>query len=377
MRKKTEKNKRRPTSSRRLRQLRLLILIGMVAGAAFYWKPLVSIVQAWLPVKSVPAAGLVLPAQEGAVTSRKGTVYTVTGQALKALKPDGTVIWERNMPHAGTAVLPSYDGVFVKPDVPGKLLRYTSLGKLMAEIPVPGPYTHVYESVNGILFEERSLQQYTWVDSSGGLLGSQQIPGEHIIKTAVDPDSGDTVIATLKTDGGTLESALHRFDSHGRLTGARTFRNAVLLNMQFVGTRLIVVLDDRLISLNEQMKDHWVVQEPAIYQAVSFGSAHFWVNRVQTGLEGNQVLQCYSLEGKVLFTVPFKDRLTLLAAGENNQVAAVSGQRVQIFSGKGVLDSEFQLVKVPEKILWLNDKRLLIFYGDSVSIENSDKRMGP
>lgn len=373
MGKKTVKTKRR--SSKKLRQFRLLILICLIVGGFYYWRPLTAAVQGWLPAKESQVAATALPAEDTAIAVRKGTVYTVAGRSLKALKPDGSVLWERSLSQAAGTVMPSYDGVFVIPEDPQKLLRYSSLGKLLGETTAPGPYSHVYESVNGILFEERSLRQYMWTDGSGNLLGTQQIPDEHIIKTTVDPESGDTVIATLKTDGGTLESALHRFDSHGRLTGARTFRDAVLLNMQFTASGLVVVLDDRIISLNQQMKDNWSVREPASYEAVSFGSAYFWVDRIQTGAEGSQALQCYNQDGKVLFSLPFKDPLTLLAAGEGDYVAVVSGQRLQVYSGKGTLNSEIQLVKVPEKMIWLNQKHLLIFYGDSVSIENIDKRI--
>lgn len=372
MSKKPMKTKRR--SSRGWRKFRLLLLILLAAGAVYYWKPLTAAFQARMPVAGTPAAALTLPQEETAVTARKGTVYTVNGLSLKALKPAGSLLWERSLPAPGVAVMPSYDGVFVKSQDQDTLLRYSSLGKLMGEITAPGPYTHVYETVNGIIFEERTLRQYTWTEGSGKIRGTQQIPDEHIIKTAVDPDSGDTVIATLKTDGGTLESALHRYDSSGRLTGARTFRDAVLLHMQFTQSQLVVVLDDRMISLDAQMKDHWIVQEPARYQAVSFGAETFWVDRVQTGFQETQVLQCYNQEGKVLFSLPMKDRITLLTAGDKDQVAVVFGQRLQVYSGKGVMNGEMQLPKAPEKMIWLSQKHLLIFYGDSVSIENIDKR---
>ncbi len=375
MSKHAKKTKRR--SSRKLRQMRLLILICLTAGMLYYWGPITAAVQVWIPAGKQDAArsaALGLPAQETEVTVQKGTIFMLADHALKALKSDRSLLWSKELKDPAQSVIPSYDGVFVQSEDAEKLLRYSFLGKLMGEVPVPGPFSQVYESVNGILFENRSLRQYTWTDSSGKVLGTQVVQEEHILKTTVDTDSGDTVVATLKTDGGTLESTLHRFDSSGRLTGARTFRDAVLLNMQFMNSRLIVVLDDRMISLDQQMKDHWVVREPARYQAVSYGPENFWVDRVQTGAQDNQVLQCYNQDGKVLFSLPFKGELTLMAAGEGHQVAAVSGQRLQIYSEKGILNSEIQLTKVPEKIVWLNAKHLLIFYGDSVSTESIDKR---
>lgn len=374
--KRSEKLKRR--SSRKLRQLRLLFLICIVAGTVFYRIPLSDAVQGFLPSgkpETAAASGTqVLPAQEAAVTARKGTVYTVGGRSLKALKANGALLWAKTLEAPGAAVLPSYDGVFVRPESANILLRYSALGKYMNEVPVPENFSHVYESVNGILFEDRQLRQYTWTDIKGKVLGTQLIPEAHILKTAVDPETGDTVIATLKSDGGTLESALHRFDASGRLTGARTFRDAVLLHMQFMESQLVVVLDDRIINLDQQMKDRWMVREPARYQAVSFGTEHFWVDRIQTGFQEVQTLQCYNKEGKALFSLPFKDPLTLLEAGEGRQVAVVSGQHVQIYSEKGILNAEIQLAKVPHRIQWLNEKYLLIYYGDAIGIENINKR---
>lgn len=372
--KRTEKKKNR--GSRKLRQLRLLVLIGLLAGVVFYWTPLIGIFQGLLPsgrTAAVNNPAVILSAQEAATAVRKGIVYTMTGKTLKAIKPEDSVLWEKNTELASASVLPSYDGVFVVPPEKDRLYRYSTLGKLMNEVPVPGPFTHIYESVSGILFEDRPMNQYTWTDISGKVLGSQQVAEEHILKTAMDSETGDTIIATLKTDGGTLESALHRYDSNGRLMGARTFKDSVLLNMQFIQSQLVVILDDRMISLDSQMKDHWIVREPARYQAVSFGSDKFWVERVQTGFKETQVLQCYSKEGKALLSLPFDRDITLLSAGDGNQVAVGTGQKIQVYSEKGNLTAEMQLAKVPQKILWLDGKHLLIFYGDSVSIMSVGK----
>lgn len=366
------KAKRR--TSRRWRQFRLLLLVVMAAGIFYYWKPWMPFIQMRLPAAVMPAPAQALPSEKDAVTARKGTVYTVNGLALKALKTDGSVLWERKLSKPAAGVIPSYDGVIAMSADRKSLLKYSALGKLMGEVPAAGPYTGIYESAVGLLFEERNLRQYTWTDSAGNVLGTQQIPDEHLIKIAVDPESGDTVIATLKTDEGMLESALHRFDGSGRLTGARTFRDAVLVHMQFSGSQLVVVLDDRMISLDEQMKDRWTVQEPARYQAVGFGTETFWVVRAQAGIAEAQVLQCYNQDGKVLFSLPVNDRMSLLAIGEKEQAAVVTGQRLQVFTGKGVSNGELQLPKVPEKIVWLTQKQLLIFYGDSVSIESIDTR---
>lgn len=376
MSKHREKLKRRFSS--KLRQLRLLLLICLAAGTLFYWEPMVSVIQGQISAgKSIPAnraAALALPIRDNSVAIRKGIVFIVKDRSLKALKADGSLFWEKELKEPAESVIPSYDGVFVKPAKAGSLIKYSSMGKFICDVAAPSSFTHLYESINGILFENRSLRHYTWTDGVGRILGTQLIPEEYILKTTVDPESGDTVIATLKTEGGTLESALQRYDSSGRLTGARTIRDAVLLNMQFIKSQLIVVLDDRMISLNEQMKDRWIVREPVRYQAVSFGSEHFWVDRTQAGFQETQILQCYNPDGKVIFSLPFKDRLTLLEAGIGEQVAVVSGQKVQIYSEKGILNSEIQLTKVPEKIQWLNAKQLLIFYGDSIGIENTDKR---
>lgn len=376
MKRPPKKQKRR--SSRRQRQFRLLLLICMAAVIAFYHKPIINSVKSLFPAENQAALSLsstvTLPAKKSAVTARKGIVYVLTDKSIKALKSNSSVLWEKELENAASSVIPSYDGVFVVQSDGSKLIRYSPLGKLTGEIPVPGPFSHVHESVNGILFEDRETCQYTWTDVYGKILGNQLIQEDHILKTEVDPDSGDTVIATLKSDGSTLESALHRYDSSGRLTGARTFRDGVLLNMRFDGSQLIVVLDDRIISLDQQMKDHWTVREPARYEAVSFGQEHLWVERIQTGVQEAKVLQCYNQDGKAIFSLPVKGSLTLLEAGEGNQVAVVLGQLIQIYSEKGILNSEIQLAKVPDKIIWLNSKHLLIYFGDSVSIENIDKR---
>ncbi len=370
---KNSPGKRKHKTTKRFRQIRLLVLLIFAAGLAFYRTPLLEAVRVGIPPKtssaSTPAALLSIPALEGSAAVRNGTVYLLQRKALKALKADGSLIWEKALTEPALSVIPSYDGIFVKSQK-GPLLRYSSLGKFMNEITVPGSFGNVYESAKGILFEDRALRQYFWTDVAGKLLGTQQLAEEQILKTAVDPESGDAVIATLKADGATLESALHRFDANGRLIGARTFRDAVVLDMEFMESRLVVILDDRLISLDAQMEDHWLVKEPVKYQGASFGKKSFWINRVQD----DQMLQCYSVEGKVLISLPFKEPMTLMEAGEGNQVAVVSGQRVQVYSEKGDQLSDLTLAKVPQRLFWLSDKHLLIFYGDSASIENIGTR---
>lgn len=370
--KRPEKKKRQ--SGRRWRQLRLLLLIGMAAGMFFFHTPLIKTVQGWLPnhapEASQTSAGFEIPAKEGLSAVRKGTLYIVNGKRLKALNPGGELLWQKELKETAASVMPSYDGVFVRTEKGDRILRYSSLGKLMSEVPVPGPFTVVHESAKGILFEDRESRQYFWTDVSGKLLGTQPLQEEQILKTVVDPESGDAAIATLKADGATLESALQRYDANGRLVGARTFKDAVLLDMAFMDSQLVVILDDRIISLDQQMEDHWLVKEPARYQGSSFGEKFFWINRAQE----DQTLQCYSRDGKVMISLPFKDRITLMAAGEDNQVAVVSGQRVRVYSQNGDLKSDMTLHKVPQKIYWLSARQLLVFYGDAAGIETIGAR---
>lgn len=368
--KKRHADKKQQQTSRRLRQFRLFLLIGIVAGIIVYRNPLIGFVEAWIPVDatkaSVPTAGVIIPSEEELSTVRKGVLYLLNGKQLSAVKADGSLLWKKELKEPVVSVMPSYDGVFVKTEKSNKLLRYSSIGKMMSEISVPGSFTVLYETSKGILFEDRELRQYIWTDVSGGVLGTQQLPEEQILKTVVDPESGDAAIGTLKADGATLESALQRYDASGRLIGARTFKDAVLLDMQFLDSQLVVVLDDRIISLDQQMEDHWLVKEPARYQGSSFGDKCFWINRVQE----DQILQCYNKDGKVMTSLPLKETMTLMETGSENQVAVVTGQRVRVYSENGDLKSDMTLHKVPLKVHWLSSKQLLIFYGDSAGIEN-------
>lgn len=366
--------KQRKQASKRMRQLRLLLLIGLAAGILYYRVPLISVVQGWLPANvsraSTPAAGMTIPPQEKLSAVRKGTLYLLNGKGLRAIKADGTPLWKKELKEPAIAVTPSYDGVFVNTEKGDRLLRYSSMGKLLGEVSVPGSFTAVHETSKGILFEDRELKQYIWTDVSGSALGTQQLPEEQILKVVVDPESGDAAIATLKADGATLESSLQRYDAGGRLIGARTFKDAVLLDMQFMDSQLVVVLDDRILSLDQQMEDHWLVKEPARYQGSSFGEKFFWINRVQE----DQMLQCYSQEGKVMISLPLKETMTLMEAGDDNQIAVVSDQRIRVYSQSGDLESDMTLHKVPQRLKWLSPKVLLIFYGDSAGIENIGAR---
>ncbi len=366
--------KQRKQASRRIRQLRLLLLIGLVAGSIYYRIPLMNHVQGWLPINqtkvSTAESRLSIPSEEERTAVRKGILYLLSGKQLIAVKADGTTLWKKELNEAAVSVMPSYDGVFIKTEKNRILLRYSALGKRMSDIPVPGSFTGVHESSKGILFEDRGLKQYTWTDISGNVQGSQQLQDEEVLKAVVDPESGEVVIATLKADGATLESSLQRYDAGGRLIGARTFKDAVLLDMQFMDSQLVVVLDDRIISLDQQMEDHWLVKEPARYQGSSFGESFFWINRVQE----DQMLQCYSKEGKVMISLPLKETMTLMEAGNDNQIAVVSDQRVRVYSQSGDLESDMALHKVPQRLKWLSSKLLLVFYGDSAGIENIGAR---
>ncbi len=361
-----------------MRQLRTLGLLLIFGALAVFWQPLLQRFQGPAAVRTAAAPEQALslralPADAGAVAVRKGLVYTLAGQTLRAIRPDGTAQWEKTLSKPGLQLYPSFDGVLVRTGETA-LLRYNALGKPTGSVAVPGEFTGVQESVSGLLFEDRQSGRYTWTDVSGKVLGTQEITGAHILKAVMDPDSGDTVIATLKSDGSVLESALHRFDAAGRITGARTFRDAVLLHMAFMDSRLTVVLDNRILSLDPQMRDYWLVKDPARYQGADFGPEQFWVDRIQTGVQEAQVLQCYDRDGRVVVSIPTAGAITLMKAGPRNQVAAVSGQRLQIFTDRGVLSGELQLPKVPLGIHWLDDKHLLVRYGDGFSIEVTEAR---
>lgn len=381
----TERNRKRQPkkkrSSRLLRRFRTLLLLAGIGLAVFYWQPLMQLLpgreQPAAPAAKAamaPAASAVWPTDPAFVAVRRDTAYLLSGPVLRALKPDGTPLWEKTLPEPGTALYPSFDGVFVQVGDGTRLLRYSGMGKLNGTVIAPGPFTAVQESVNGILFEDRTSGRFTWTDVAGKVLGTQDLAEAHILKAVMDPDSGDTVIATLKNDGSTLESALHRFDAGGRLTGARTFRDAVLLQMGFMNTRLMVVLDNRLISLDPQMRDYWLVRDPARYQGAAFGQDRLWVDRIQTGVQEAQVVQCYNRDGQVVTSIPFTGGVSLMAAGPKDQLAVVSGQRVQIYTERGALGGELQLAQVPLGLTWLDDKRLLVRYGDSYSIETTEAR---
>lgn len=365
-------------TSRRLRQLRTLGLLLAVGALAFFWQPLQQRLQGPAALRTVAAPEQALPLQAlpadaAAVAVRKGLVYTLATDRLRAIRPDGSVQWEKTLPEPGVQLYPSFDGVLVRTGG-GDLLRYNALGKATGRVAVPGEFSGVQESVSGLLFEDRQGGRYTWTDVSGKVLGTQEITGAHILKAVMDPNSGDTVIATLKSDGSVLESALHRFDAAGRITGARTFRDAVLLHMAFMDSRLTVVLDNRILSLDPQMRDYWLVRDPARYQGADFGPERFWVDRIQTGVQEAQALQCYDRDGQVVVSIPTVGDITLMEAGPRNLVAAVSGQRLQVFTDRGVLSGEIQLPKVPLGIHWLDEKHLLIRYGDGFSIEATEAR---
>lgn len=106
-------------TSRRLRQLRTLGLLLAVGALAFFWQPLQQRLQGPAALRTVAAPEQALPLQAlpadaAAVAVRKGLVYTLATDRLRAIRPDGSVQWEKTLPEPGVQLYPSFDGVLVR-----------------------------------------------------------------------------------------------------------------------------------------------------------------------------------------------------------------------------------------------------------------------
>lgn len=377
--KKKRASKRKPGISRGMRRLRTLLLLLTVGGVIFFRVPLMEFVKAATADTRKPAVAATADAEQfsassGAFAIRKGVIYQLTEQSLNGYKAEGSLLWSKTLSEKTAGLFSSYDGVFILTAQEDKLLRYSPLGKLLGTVAVPGEFTAVSESLKGIVFEDRGKNAYTWTDVTGKILATHEMTEEHVLKSVVDPESGDTVIATLKNDGNAIESALYRFDYAGRLSGARTFKDAIVLDMNFLKARLMVVLDNKLISLDPQMRDHWLIKEPARYQDVSFSEESFWVNRTQGESQTGQMIQCYLGSGELKASVSFKESLNGMSAGANNQVAIATKSSIRIYSNKDTIGDEIQLSNAPTRVTWIDDSHLMVYYTDGAEIVKTNKR---
>ena len=226
----------------------------------------------------------------------------------------------------------------------------------------------------GVIYKDSSYKSVVKVfDKNGSEILVRYYSNNHALNVKISPDDKMVAIGEMDTSGMKTSAGI-RFIPVGSKEDAGAFEeDSILLNMEFIGKNLIVILDSKIIRINRDGTKN-VLCEFGKDKIISAGiSRHGFIAKVfkvSGFLSSSSKIEIINHKGEVVGSADIKEKVINLDAG-GGVVALNSGSNVIFLNASGKQINQFKPKKEVKEIkLFKNGSYAAVIYMDSVEIVN-------